>query len=384
MIYADFNGSALPHPEVVKHLQQRLSDGPFANPNAIHCIGQQINAAIEKCRRVCAKSLGADPEQIIFNSGASEGISAVFFSLLHCKNQTKKTIIISQIEHSAVVNAAKFYEQQGYKLICIGVNTDGQVDLKEFNQAIKDNKNDIALVSIMAANNETGVIQPFEEISKICQKENIPYFSDTTQFIGKTEFNFKESGLDFAVLSGHKIGAIIGSGILLVKQPETLRAHIFGGGQEKGLRGGTQNYLGIETLAIALKEFTDNKDRLQWCKENREKFEAKLQKSFPQVVIVGANVPRLSSTTLVAYPGIHGQGVQIELESQDIFVTTSSACSDNEPTTSKVLKAMKVEDNIGRGVVRISLCLGQKETSYDTIFNALSSAYKKLSTIESF
>src|SRR5690606_2263476 len=132
---------------------------------------------------------------------------------------------------------------------------------------------------------------------------------------------------------------------------------IFGGGQEGGLRGGTQNYIGNETLAVALKAFDEQKNELSKVKEYRLEFEKNIKEKFPEVVIVGEEAPRLASTTLIAYPGIHGQAVQIELESNDIFVTTSSACSDNQPETSKVLKAMSVGDDIGRGVVRISLCM---------------------------
>ncbi len=384
MIYADFNGSSLLNPEVRDYLRTRLVDGPFANPNAIHCLGQQINAAIEKCRRTCAKSLGAQPAQIIFNSGSSEGISHVFFSILNCKSQKKKVIITSSIEHSAVVNAVNYYAEQGYQLETIPVDKNGVLQLDVFKQTIQKHQDNIALVSIMAANNETGVIQPYKDVAAICSAEKIPYFSDTTQFIGKEEFNFEESGIDYAVLSGHKVGALIGSGILLVKKPTQLRPFIFGGGQEKGFRGGTQNYIGIETLAIALKSFDENKSKLVNCKKNREAFEKKVKESFPNVIILGEKANRLASTSLISFPGIHGQGVQIELESEDIFVTTSSACSDNEPTTSKVLKAMGVQDDIGRGVVRISLCLGNDEKSYQEIFNALSHAYQKLGKIENF
>ncbi len=384
MIYADFNGSAIPHEAVKAYLSTRFEKGYFANPNAIHGHGQKILAGMSKCRRTCAKVLGADTNQIIFNSGASEGISAVFASLLHDKNQKRKTIVISSIEHSAVVNASKFYQSQDYEVIVIPVNSDGVVKISELEQVLKKKAQDIALVSIMAANNETGVIQPYQEISKLCQKYQVQYFSDTTQFIGKHDFNFQESGMDYAVLSGHKVGALIGSGILLVKNPEKLRPHIFGGGQENGCRGGTQNYIGIETLAIALDAFEKEKNKMGLCLERRLNFEKKLKEKFKNIVIIGEQAPRLASTTLVAYPGIHGQGVQIELESQDIFVTTSSACSDNEPTTSKVLKAMNVTDDIGRGVVRISLCLGQNPDAYDRIYSALENAYNKLAKIKNY
>lgn len=382
MIYADYNGSSQPNPAVKEYLSTRFTEGPFANPNAIHSMGQKINLTIAKCRKLLSEILGCKSNQLIFNSGASEGISNVFFSAL--EQTDKKTIIISSIEHSAVINAAKFYQNKGFKLEIAPVNQDGVLNLSELKNLLEKNKNDIALVSIMAANNETGVVQPFKEIGELVHQYDGLYFSDTTQYIGKTDFKFNESNIDFAVTSSHKVGGIIGSGAILIKEPTKFLPLIFGGGQESGLRGGTQNYLGIETMAVALNSFNENLHKLNECLERRLNFEKEIKEIYPNVVIVGDGAERLATTTLIAYPGIHGQAVQIELESQDIFVTTSSACSDNEPNTSKVLKAMGIEDNVGRSVVRISLCWGQKPDSYKKIVTALDNAYKKLSQLKSF
>lgn len=384
MIYADFNGSAPLCPDVLDYLKNRLETGPYGNPNAIHSVGKKIRFGMEKCRRICADALGAHPSQISFNSGSSEGISQVFHSLLNPMNPEKNIIITSEIEHSAIVSASKYYESIGYTVIKVATLSNGLIDINSLESLVKEHSTKIALLCIMAANNETGVIQPNEAIAKLCNQNNIPYFSDTTQFIGKTEFNFEKSGMDFAVLSGHKIGALVGTGILIAKDPLKLRPLIFGGGQENGLRGGTQNYIGNETLAVALSSFIKEKENLKKVESCRQEFEKNIKNLHPEVVIVGEDAPRLASTTLIAYPGIHGQAVQIELESNDIFVTTSSACSDNEPETSKVLKAMNIKDDIGRGVVRISLCTGSGSDCYQKITNALNNAYIKLREIKSY
>lgn len=382
MIYADYNGSAPLTNEVKDFLFTRLERGPFANPNAIHSLGANALLKMENARSQCAKLLGAHPSQLVFNSGATEGISSVFYSVL--SDTKKRTLIVSAIEHSAVINSAKYYESQGFNLKILPVNSDGVIDLAILTNWIEENSSDIALVAIMAANNETGVIQPYQEVNKLCQKYKVPYLCDTTQFIGKTPFNFLESNLDFAVCSGHKLGAMTGTGILLAKNPETLKPLIIGGGQEKGHRGGTQHYLGNETLSIALKTITENFNRIDELAKKRIEFEEKLKKAFPKVVILGENAPRLATTTYISYPGLHGQAVQIELESQDIFVTTSSACSDNSPVTSKVLKAMNVTDAVGRGVVRVSIGLGSPLSYYDELFTGLSKAYTKLQKVDSF
>jgi len=385
MIYADYNGSAPLHQDVKKYLVQRIQEGPYANPNAIHSIGKKMLFGLEKCRRMCANVLGCHSSQIIFNSGSSEGISHVFHALLdNQSSKDKKYIITSGIEHSAVVQACDYYATKGFEVYRVPTLENGQINISEFAQFCEKNKGNIALTSIMAANNETGVIQPWMEISKICQQFEIPYFSDTTQYIGKTDFNFEESGMDYAVLSGHKVGALIGSGCIIAKDPSKLSSFIFGGGQEKGKRGGTQNYIGAETMAVALHSFDQHKESFKELTQYRLEFEKNIKAKFPEVVIIGEESPRLASTTLISLPGVHGQAVQIELESRDIFVTTSSACSDNEPETSKVLRSMGIDDKVGRGVVRISLCCGSSKKDYDHIESALLEVYEKLQKISSY
>jgi cysteine desulfurase len=385
MIYADYNGSAPLSIEVKEYLMKRIEKGPFANPNAIHYLGAKTLMGMENARSVCAKILGADFEQIIFNSGATEGISTVFHSVLGCDKNTKRIIITSGIEHAAIINTAQYYAtEKGYEVLILPTSSDGIVDVEIFKKWISEYKNNIALVSIMAANNETGVIQPYGVINSLCVESKIPFLCDTTQYIGKTAFNFKESNFDYAVCSGHKLGALTGTGILLVKNPSELKPLIIGGGQEKGHRGGTQNYIGNETLAVALSAIDKNIHNLAELAKKRLEFESKIKSKFPKVVILGENSPRLATTTYISYPGIHGQAVQIELESQDIFVTTSSACSDNMPVTSKVLRAMGIQDDVGRGVVRISLCMNSPLEYYDQLTVALTKTYEKLTMIKSF
>ena len=383
MIYADYNGSAPLSKEVREYLVKRFEKGPFANPNAIHYLGTKTLMGMENARAVCAKILGADFDQVIFNSGATEGISTVFNSILS-NEKNKKIIIISGIEHSAIINTANYYATRGFILKTLPVNSDGVVNVETLSTWIKEDSANIAMVAVMAANNETGVIQPYVEINSLCLNNKIPFLCDTTQYVGKAPFNFKELNIDYAVCSGHKLGALPGTGILLVKNPENLLPLIIGGGQEKGHRGGTQNYLGNETLAVALTAIHESFKSIDALKNKRLEFELKMKSTFPEVVILGENSPRLATTTYISYPGIHGQAVQIELEALDIFVTTSSACSDNMPATSKVLKAMGTSDDIGRGVVRISLGLNSPLNYYDALADALTKAYVKLAKVKSF
>ena len=385
MIYADYNGSAPLLPVVKEYLEQRLKSDLFANPNAIHSMGQKLNAGIEKCRSIIASVLHCYPDQIIFNSGSSEGVSQILFSVLEYAPKDKKIIITSPIEHAVIPSALNFYQdRRGFIIKHVEVDESGVVNLKSLENLLNTYKNQVALVTIMAANNETGVIQPFEEIAKLSHESGVEYFADTTQIIGKAAFDFEKSGMDYAVCAGHKVGALTGTGFIIAKDSTKLHPYIFGSHQEKGLRGGTQNYLGIETLAVAFNDFAGSHIQLENLKRSRVNFEKDLKKEFPELVILGSNATRLPGTTMVSYPGIHSQAVQIELESHDIFVTTSAACSDNQPETSAVLKAMKIHDDIGRGVIRLSLSYHQGEHEYSTILAALKTSYNKLRKIHSY
>ncbi len=380
MIYADYNGSAPLCKEVQEFLLNRIQEGPFSNPNAIHPAGRRIMFAMENARRTLAKQLACKPNQIIFNSGSSEGITQIFHSVLGSAPQNDRNIIVtSGIEHSAIVHACSDFQTKGYDTITLKTTPEGVVDLEDLKEVLTKNAKHIALVTVMAANNETGVIQPFQEIGKLAHEYGIPYFSDTTQFIGKTDFQFDNSHMDFAVLSAHKVGALIGSGLIIARDPAQLSPLIYGGGQEKGFRGGTQNYIGIETMAVAMDSFEANKTRLKEVQALREKFEENIKEQYPQVKIIGENSPRLATTTLIALPGISGQEVQAELEEQEVYVTTSSACSDKKAEASRVLTSMKVDPQVGTGVVRISLCSHATMEDYQAIETALLNAYKKLS-----
>lgn len=385
MIYADYNGSSPIITPVKEYLKKRLETDLFANPNAIHSIGQKLVKGIEKCRQIIADALGCYPDQIFFNSGASEGISHVLHSILTQTPNHKRIIISSKIEHTVIPTALNYYEaKHGFIVKYAELDSHGVVTTESVKKLLAEYQNQVALVTVMAVNNETGVVQPYKEISEICKKHNIEFFSDTTQFIGKHDFHFADSGLDYAICSGHKLGALSGTGLVIVREPAKLLNFVFGSSQERGLRGGTQHYLGIETLAIAIDEFKKNETKFKLLEKSKLKFEAEIKKAFPEVVILGEKAERLAGTTLIGHPGIHGQAIQIELESNDIFVTTSSACTDNQPETSKVLKAMGVDDQLGRGVIRISLSYTQGENEYISLGSALKNAYTKLQKIQSY
>lgn len=379
MIYADYNGSTKLCYEVKDFLLERIQNGNFANPNATHVVAKSVMFALEKSRRTLAKHLGCQSSQILFNSGSTEGISHIFYSLCDEGPKDNKNIILSSgIEHSAIVNCCAHYRTKGFETKIINTLDNGVIDMNHLANLIAENKNRIAFVTVMASNNETGVIQPYKQIGKICAENDLLFFSDTTQYIGKADFNFAESQMDFAVLSSHKIGSLIGSGLIIAKNPERLKAQVIGGGQERCLRGGTQNYIGIEAMAVAIESFVKRLPHMEEIRAIKDRFESNMKQKFPSVVIIGESAPRLATTTLIACRGLSGHQIQAELEAQEVLVTTSSACSDSNQGSSKVLKAMNIPEEIGSSVVRISFCLNANQEVYDKIELALTNTYNKL------
>lgn len=383
-IYADYNATT-PLLKVVKnYLEKNRLDGPYANPNSLHYLGNTILSGIEQCRQIIGNHLGVDSARLVFTSGSSESISTAFWMSIgqNILSKNKRThIICSKIEHAAVLEAARYWEKQGAILHWVNCHSNGLIDLEQCRQLIQKYADTLSLVAVMAANNETGVIQPYEQISEICREHSIYYLCDTTQIIGKKKIAASLSEGVFLCGSGHKLGAPFGSGFLLLPYKNNYQSMIMGGGQEHNFRSGTQNYLGIETMTIALDWHYKNIDEWKTLSLKKNTFETSLKKDIPAAHIIGEDCKRLPNTTLISFKGIHSQGLQIELEARNIFVTTSAACSDNEPSTSKVLSAMGLRDDEGRSVIRISTGLEFLDSNYDKIALALKESYYQLEKI---
>jgi len=366
MIYADYNGSAPLHPDVLRYLKARLEGPYFANPNSSHFLGKFLLDKIEEARIEVASFVDCSPFSLYFNSGSSEAITQVFFSIL--SEQKGLPIITSQLEHSAVKNIASYYHSLGHPLHWVKTTPQGEFDLNHLESILKNlnssslkqqqtSSKNKALICLMAAHNESGVIMPFEAIGKMAQENNCLYFSDTTQIIGKTNFSFKKSSLDFMCLSGHKIGAMTGIGAVIAKKATHLKELIKGGGQESGLRGGTQNYLGIETLAIAakgLKNILAEGEQLKKCEQERDFFEEVLKEQFNNIVIIGKEAKRVPQTSFFSIPSFSGKKIQEELSKKEIYLSTSSACSDHKTQFPAIFQELNLSKEVATGVLRIS------------------------------
>ena len=373
-VYLDYNGSAPLTKEVEEYLIQRMNkNGPYANPNANHYLGMKCSLGIEKTRGLLASTFSVSKENIVFNSGATEGISSVFNHIYHqFKDADRKILVLSDIEHSATINSAKYLEQNfNYEIVKLNVLQNGQINTDQLKEVVSEYGSDIKLISVMAANNETGVIQPVETVGKLAKKNQILYFCDATQVLGKSEFDFSKVEADFLCCSGHKIGALTGIGALIVNNPDSFTPLIIGGNQENGMRGGTQNYIGIETLGIALENLKEKQKFATVVRSSRDRFEAKLKELFPKVIIFGEDSPRVCNTSYFSIPGLSNSQLQQELQLNKIFVTTGSACSDKKENLSHVLVSMGFSSEVINGAVRLSCVMKGNVQCFDYALNAI-------------
>ncbi len=340
-VYLDYNATSPVHPEVAKGLQKALAI--FGNPSSLHAEGRAAKEAVEDAREKIARTIDAEPDQIIFTGSGTEANN-------HVVSQAAGLVVTSEIEHPSILEACD--------ATYLAVSRQGIIDTG----AIPANA---ALVSVMLANNETGVIQSIPRLS-------IPVHTDAVQALGKLSFSFKALGVDFMTLSAHKIGGLKGVGALVVKDPKKFKAMLFGGPQEQRLRAGTENVPGIIAFGIAVEHIqaVDKQLKLQLLHG--------IETSISNAVINGHPDQTLSNTLNVSFPGLKGESLVIALDLAGVAASTGSACSTGSTEPSHVLLAMYKDKAIAESSVRFSL--GPDTTHADIVYvlDVLPGLVKKL------
>ena len=339
-IYLDYNATVPILKEVKKTLIDCMDVGPL-NASSIHYFGRKGKNIIDTAKTNIGNLINANKNNIIFTSSATEAINLLFSNF--------KNIVISSIEHLAVSSSSKSDH-------IIPVNKEGILDLNFLEKYLKNNlkKNQLNLVSIMWVNNETGVIQPIEDVIKIAKKYKCLVHSDAAQALGKIKINFEELDLDFLTLSGHKIGAPTGIGALIYNDKINLNPQILGGGQEKGLRAGTENILGINGFGEAAKTiYSSNEVNCTQVKFLRDYLVNKIKILSPETIIFGEKANRVANTILMALPNIPGELALMKLDLESFSVSSGSACSSGKISKSHVVSAMGY-DKLACNSVRFS------------------------------
>jgi cysteine desulfurase len=374
-VYADVCGSAQVSKSVSHMLQALFSNNRCANPNANHALGIELLERIERARGNIANALNIDADCLIFNSGSSEGCAQVFHDFFERYKSDKPLVLYSAIEHSCTLQNIKRYCLDGLEAIAIGHHASGLFDSEQLELLLSQQRGRPILVCVMAAHNETGVIQPIEEIASLVKRHGGLLFSDMTQAIGKMAVDLRASGVDYAIASGHKFGALPGAGFLYTRNRYGLSPLIAGGGQEGGLRGGTQNYPGILSIETALLEkqrkFTEG-DTV--AHSARTMFESALHAMLGEVIVIGQQASRIPCVSFVALPGVNTRKLQWALNAQAIYITTGSACSDKKHSVSRIVSQLGYPERIANSTLRISIDEFNCERAYERILDGFAHA----------
>ena len=325
----------------------------YGNAFSLHLFGKETGKAVAESRKVIADLLGVLPEEIIFTGSGTEGDNLAIRGVARAYKNRGKHIIVSSIEHPGVRNTCKDLEKEGFEITVLNVDKNGVVDLEQLKSAIKD---ETILISVMHANNETGVIQPIEEIGKIAKENKILFHVDAVQSMGKLEINPKEMGIDLLVFTAHKFYGPKGVGALYVRNGVRLGKVITGGGQERKLRPGTTNTPLIVGMAKALeKAYAEREEENKRVGELRDYFEEQISARIPEIVINGKDVPRLPGTSSITFKYVEGESILLSLSMKGIAVSSGSACSSDELQASHVLLAMGIPAEFAHGTIRFSL-----------------------------
>jgi cysteine desulfurase len=370
MHYCDHNATSPLRPEVKAAMERALAVG--GNPSSVHGAGRKARAMIEQAREHVATLVGSRAQDVIFTSGGTEANALALRGIIEGALDAGERItrlFVSAIEHDSVLAAATMLGERvpGLRVEIVPVTTSGVVDIEMLRVALREGKGR-ALVAVMAANNETGVIQPIAEISVLAKEAGALLFVDAVQAAGKIEMNF--SVADCLSLSAHKFGATQGVGALIVKESVPFAAQTLGGGQERGLRAGTENVSGIVGFGVAASAPRVDVAAL------RERFENSLPRS---AIVFGANVPRLANTSNFALPWVAAETAVMALDLDGVMISSGAACSSGKVKPSHVLKAMGVSDDLARYALRVSFGWNSTEDDVDA---ALASIGRLVARVE--
>ena len=382
MIYLDNNATTRVAPEVLDAMQPYLSEF-FGNPSSAHALGREMKRAVEQSREQVATLIGAaDASEIVFTSCGSESDNWAIRGVLASQPQ-KKHIVTTQVEHEAVRNLCRLLENEGYEITWLGVDTNGELDLDELRAALRP---ETALVSIMLANNETGVLFPMEEIGRIVREKSEAVFHvDGVQAVGKIPIDLKNTAVDLFALSGHKLHAPQGIGALYVRKGISLSPLIIGGAQEQGRRAGTSAVPNIVGLGAACRLAHDD-DNHGPIEELRNRLEDNLLKRVPNALLNGVadRSKRLPNTSNISFEYVDGQSILMHLDQAGICVSTGSACHSTTHESSPTLRAMNVPYTAAQGSIRFSLGRYNTTADIDTTLQVLPQIIAKLAAMSPY
>ncbi len=379
-IYLDNNATTAVAPEVLAAMLPYLGE-LYGNPSSMHSFGGQVGEAVDTARERMAALLGADPDEIIFTSCGSESDNTAIWSALQTQPE-KRHLITTRVEHPAVLNVVQYWERQGYHVTLLGVDGKGRLDLDEYAAALSD---DTALVSVMFANNEVGDIYPIQTMAEMAKERGVLFHTDAVQAVGKTPIDLRHLPADMLSLSGHKIHAPKGIGVLYVRKGVRFRPFLRGGHQERGRRAGTENVPYIVGLGMAAQLAIDHmqEERVNVARL-RDKLESGLLERIPDCMVNGDVENRLPNTSNIAFKNVEGEAILLMLDRLGICASSGSACTSGSLEPSHVLRAMGVPFNYAHGSIRLSLSRYTTEEDVDFVIENFPGVIQTLRAISPF
>jgi cysteine desulfurase len=375
-VYLDHNATTPVDKELQREVVKWLD--LFGNPSSIHFDGRGPKQLMREARQKLAELVGCHPLEIVFTSGGSEANSLAVLGAarsIRKKTPQKNKIIISSVEHSSLLKTAEQLEQEGFEVLRLRSDRQGRLDLDQ----LKANLNEtVALVSLMYANNETGVIHPVAEVCELAHKFGVKVHSDGVQIIGKANINLQTLAVDYMSFSGHKFYGLKGSGFLFIRAQSPIEPLIAGGGQERRRRAGTENVLGIAAMGFMAKKFLANPEVLEYTQTLRDSFEIFAKAKISDVTIIGEESIRLPNTSSLVIKGISGESLLMNLDVQGFSVSTGAACSSGNPEPSPALLAMGYTFREAQSSLRVSFGKDNTAADVERFCFALEAVVKRL------
>jgi cysteine desulfurase len=372
-IYLDHNATTGLSPEVKAAVPLFLEE--FGNPSSIHWASRGPKTWLRETRKKVAEALSVSPLEIVFTSGGSEANNAVIKSV---KREGRNEFITTEVEHPSVLRAFEWLREQGAVVHFLKVNRQGRIDLEQY-QSLLSNRT--ALVSVMFANNETGVIFPIREMAAAAHAVGAFFHSDCVQALGKVPLNLGELGVDAASFSAHKFYSLKGTGFLYLKKGFPFEPLIHGGGQERSRRGGTENTLGIAALGVAVEKLSEIVPRSRRMSELRDDLEARILSEISDVKITSDEAPRLPNTSSLVINGVDGETLLMSLDLKGFAVSTGAACSSGNPEPSPVLLAIGLSREEAQSSLRVSLGWDTTKEDIDSFLEALKAAVLRIRSL---
>jgi len=379
-IYVDNNATTRTAPEVVEAMLPYFTER-YGNASSMHSFGGGLIVDIRRARRQVAELIGARPEEILFTSGGTESDFTAIHAALESQPD-KRHIVTTRVEHPAIKNLFEQYGKHGYRVTVIPVDGQGRLDQDALMQSLSD---DTAVVSVMWANNETGVINPIEDLGREIRARGIVFHTDAVQAVGKIPIDVEASGVDMLSMSGHKFHGPKGIGALYIRKGTKFKPLVVGGHQEKGRRAGTENVPGIVGMGKAAElAGTHLEDLDTRVRKLRDKLELALPEAVPRAMVNGGQAERLPNTASIAFEFVEGEAILLMMNEHGICASSGSACTSGSLEPSHVLRAMGVPFTAAHGSVRFSLSHYTTEEEIDFIIDKMPSIIARLREMSPF